>query len=179
MKHIERALCTLSLALFTLAGCASLGGKAEKPVDAGRAAVTPPAKATAQETAWLTEREWTISGFNTGNQFVPLEPGHGGDAWVYFGADGALIGYTGTNNFRGTWELGAKNAKGHYPLAINLGPMTRKAATNEIAARFEMSFLENLKKSVVLAPKSSSFELLGPDGDRLLAFLFLDPERAE
>lgn len=179
MKNTGYAIGSLLLAAAVLAGCAGVAAPAGGPAGREASVVNPSARAESKGAAWLTEREWTISGFNTGSQFVPLEPGHGGEAWLYFSADGTLNGFTGTNTFRGTWKLGAKNSRGAYPLVVSVGPMTKKAATNEIAARFEMTFLNNLQKSVALSAGKSTVDLSGSSGDRLLAFVFLGPPGGE
>lgn len=179
MKKTGYAIVSLLLTLALMAGCASVARSAGKTTGESGAVVNPSVKTQESGAAWITDREWTISGFNTGSQFVPLEPGHGGDAWVYFAADGTLNGFTGSNNFRGTWKLGAKNSKGAYPLVVALGPMTKKAAINEIAARFEITFLEDLQKSVSAVPGKSGMELFGSSGDRQLSFIFLEVPAAE
>lgn len=174
MKHAKIAFLSLAGAAF-LFGCASpskpLPGRAEAAVAGARPEKGLP--------AGFTDRIWTVSGFNTGSQFVPLEPGHGSDAWVRFASDGTLAGYTGTNNFTGTWKLGGKTAKGTYPLAVNLGGMTRKAAINEIAARFELTFIEDLTKSAALAPGKDVLDLSDSGGVKRLSFVFLKPPQAE
>ncbi len=176
MKRIPYAIFPLIIAAAVLAGCSSVKATANKLTGADS---NPTEKASAKSLAWLTDREWALTGFNTGTQFIPLEPGHGSDAWIRFAADGSLAGYTGTNNFMGSWKLGAKNPKGEYPLVLTLGAMTRKAALNEIAARFEITYLENLKKSVTLAQAGSGIELLAATKDRQLSFAYLGPEGAE
>ncbi len=182
MKKTEFAILSLLLALGLLAGCASVArpaGKAEAAENRAPSLAGPPVKPGLQGSAWLTDREWTISGFNTGSQFVPLEPGHGGDAWLYFSADGSLSGFTGTNSFRGKWKLGAKNAKGAYPIVLSPGAMTKKAAINEIAARFEITFIADLQKSASLVPLKSGIELFNSAGERQLSFVFLGPPGGE
>lgn len=168
MKHAK-------IAFLALAGAALLGGCAtpSKPSIGRPATAVVEAKPEKGLPPGLTDRIWTVSGFNTGSQFVPLEPGHGSDAWVRFASDGTLAGYTGTNNFTGTWKLGGKNAKGTYPLAVNLGGMTRKAAINEIAARFELTFIEDLTKSSALTPGKDALDLTDSSGAKRLSFVFL------
>lgn len=173
MKRNLHALLAGGTAALILASCAG-GGTPRAPVEAA-ANVAPetPGKAVKGAPQGLVDRVWSNSGFNTGSQFVPLEPGHGSDAWIRFAADGSLAGFTGTNNFTGNWKIGAKNAKGTYPLVLNVGGMTRKASVNEIAARFEMTFIENLAKSVALAAGTDTLSLLDAAGDRRLAFVFI------
>lgn len=173
MKPNVHAFLAGAATIILLASCAG-GGTPRATVEAA-ASVAPetPGKAVKGAPQGLVDRVWTNSGFNTGTQFVPLEPGHGSDAWIRFAADGTLAGYTGTNNFTGSWKLGTKNAKGAYPVAINLGGMTRKAALNEIAARFELSFIENLAKSVTLLPGKDSLALKDAAGDERLTFVFI------
>ena len=57
--------------------------------------------------------------------------------------------------------------------------MTRKAAINEIAARFELTFIEDLTKSAALAPGKDVLDLSDSGGVKRLSFVFLKPPQAE
>ncbi len=122
--------------------------------------------------AALSGKTWLLAGYAFGNQFIPLEPGHGSTALVVFSADGTLSGSTGTNTFSGTWSLGKTTAQGSRAFTATVLRMTKKGAPNEIAARFEADFIRELGSAKTLKTGKDSIRLLDAQNGILLSFIF-------
>lgn len=156
-----------AVAALLLAGCAS-----------GPAIHLAGGDRTVVESA-LADRTWLLVGFSRNGVLIPLEPGHGTDACLVLRADGKLEGSTGINAFSGTWKLGAKRTGGRpdgasYAASISVGGMTRKAAPNGTAARFESDLLDYLARARTLKTEKDSFLLLDGQKEVLLRYLRAD-----
>lgn len=157
-------LLLIALAL-SLSSCATApsGAAAKRTVsDAGKTA--------------LSGKTWLLAGYAFGDQFIPLEPGHGSTALVVFDADGTLSGSTGTNEFSGTWSLGKETAQGSRAFTATISRLTKKSAANETAARFESDFIRELGSAKTLKKGKDSFRLLDARNRILLSFIFSEVE---
>lgn len=153
-------LTAIGAALFAVAACAT------PPRGRGTPSTTQGAE------AWLSGKTWRLAGYSYAGQFIPLEPGHGTTARVAFSADGSLAGFTGSNAFGGSWRLGKETAKDTRAFAATVSGLGKKAAPNEIAARFEADLVRELAAARALKREKDAFALLDGHGGILLRFIF-------
>ncbi len=154
----------------TLVGCTSPGNGADKAPAQKASAPVKPGDTLRDRLAGKT---WLLSGYDAGSVFVPLEPGHGSTAWILFLPDGKLNGTTGINTFSGSWKLGAGSGSGAgTSLAITVGGMTRMAAPNEIAAKFEQDLVRELGQVRRLKTGKDSILLADAQDKTLLQFIY-------
>jgi len=158
----------------TLAGCGTPAtGNTKTPEKAAAAPVKP--GDTLHDR--LAGKKWLLAGYDAGSLFVPLEPGHGSSAWILFLPDGRLNGTTGINTFSGSWKLGTGSGAGTDPnrgtaVTITVGGMTRMAAPNEIAAKFEQDILRELGEARRLKTGKDSILLADAQDKTLLRFIY-------
>lgn len=151
----------------TLIGCITSSPGADKtPVKPG---------ATLRER--IAGKNWLLSGYDAGSVFVPLEPGHGSTAWILFEPDGRLHGTTGINTFSGSWKLGSSSGGGTdsnrgTTIAITVAGMTRMAAPNGIAAKFEQDIIRELGAARRLKTGKDSILLADGQDKTLLQFIY-------
>jgi heat shock protein HslJ len=125
--------------------------------DEGATASAPPAD--------LAGTKWVLSSYVADNEDV----GAAAVAALDFGADGTLSGTTGCNRFGGTFSQDGSN------LAIELGPMTLVACSDEATTAQEGAIVDGMSR-VASFTTSGQLALLGDDGAVLLIY---DPNTAD
>ena len=153
-------------AYFLITGCATGISGAGKP----KAAQTKKPAQTVEEQ--LSNKTWLLSGYNAGTLFVPLEPGQGTTAWILFVSDGSLNGNTGINTFNGRWSMNKTAKQGIYRISIAIKGMTKMAAPNDTAAKFEQDLIRQFGASRLLKTGKDSIQLMNERNEILLQCLY-------
>lgn len=122
----------------------------------------------------LADKTWLLAGYNTGAFFVPLEPGDGTTAWILFKTDGTLNGTTGINNFIGTWSLKKTEKTGLNSISIIIKGLTKMAAPNKTAAKFEQNLIRQFESSRFLKTGKDSILLLNEQNETLVQCIYRD-----
>jgi len=128
-------------------------------------------------TAQLTEKTWLLAGYAANGTFIPLEPGQGTTGCIVFKSDGTLTGTTGINTFAGSWKKKNSNQNGVYQFAISLSDISKKAAPNEIAQKFDHDILGYLTKTHALKMEKDSIKLIDERNETLIRFIFLQSDQ--
>lgn len=159
MKKLSVFACVIIAALV-------LGGCATSP---SATAYSAPASGTA---SLLAGKTWLLSGIRSDGTFIPLEPGHATDAKIVFAANGSFSGNTGTNTFSGTWTAKNLGRDGTASCNLIIGKMTRVAAPNAEAARFEQILVGFIDSAVAVKAEKNTLAFLDGKGVTLISFLF-------
>jgi heat shock protein HslJ len=128
-----------------------------------------PASGTA---SLLAGKTWLLSGILADGIFMPLEPGHATDAKIVFTADGTFSGTSGTNTFSGTWTAKNPDRAGLAPCNLTIKKITRMAAPNAEAARFEQILTAYIDSAVAIKAGKNTLAFLDGKGATLVSFLF-------
>jgi len=122
----------------------------------------------------LTGKTWLLAGYAANGTFIPLEPGQGTTGRIVFKPDGTLMGTTGINTFTGSWKLTSSNQKGIYQFAVSLYDISKKAAPNDIAQKFDRDILGYLEKTHAVKMEKDSIKLIDERNETLIRFIFLE-----
>ena len=125
----------------------------------------------------LTGKTWLLAGYAANGTFIPLEPGQGTTGRIVFKSDGTLTGTTGINTFAGLWKKKNSNQNGIYQFTISLSDITKKAAPNEIAQKFDRDILAYLIKTHTLKMEKDSIKLIDERNETLIRFIFLESDQ--
>jgi len=120
----------------------------------------------------IADKKWLLSGYNTGAIFVPLEPGNGSTAWVLFQSNGTLSGNTGINDFSGTWTMDKSSTDNYLAIRIKILQVTKKAAPNETAAKFESDLLAQFDSSRQCLPGKDKINFVDANKKDALQFIY-------
>lgn len=120
----------------------------------------------------LTGKVWLLAGYYTGTQFVPLQPGEGTTARIFFKDDGTLSGTTGINEFTGAWALQKTQSAGLTPFTMQIKGLTKVASPNPIAAKFEQDLVRQIGSARFVKKGKDSILFLGGQNEILLQFIF-------
>jgi heat shock protein HslJ len=167
LKTLSVKCITLVFSSLILVGGCATGGRGG--VKSPEAHTQKPEKTVAQQ---LSDKTWLLAGYNTGNLFVPLEPGQGTTAWILFSQDGSLNGTTGFNTFKGLWSLKKTAKPGVYRISITLRGLTKMAAPNETAAEFEQDLLHQFAASRLLKTGKDSILLMNEQNETLVQCIY-------
>jgi len=157
------ALAALTIVAFVALSCAS----GPRPGASGRKPGRPVPGADV-----LSGPAWLLAGYRPADQFIPLEPEHGSTAYLSFGKDGNLSGFTGTNQIAGSWKLAGSGDR--RPITIDARLARRDRAENAIAARFEADFLRLLSASRTCRREPGAIQFLDARGTPILRFIRRD-----
>lgn len=121
--------------------------------------------------AVLALRVWMLTGITHDGEFIPLEPGHGTTANLFFRPDGKLEGTTGIGSFSGSWAIRGSAGKRAWSVRLDPGSRRTGGKQNETALRFERELLLALAAARTLKTEKDSFLLLDAQGRILLRYL--------
>lgn len=158
----------LALAALAIVACAALScASGPRSRASGRAPSRPVPGAEV-----LSGPAWLLAGYRPNDQFIPLEPEHGSTAYLSFGKDGKLSGFTGTNPIAGSWRLSGSGDR--RPISIDARLAARERAENAIAARFETDLIRLLSASRTCRREAGAIQLLDARGTPILRFIRRD-----
>jgi hypothetical protein len=157
-----RGLFLITLIATLLAASCSTAGKTLSIPDLG---------AKPEVSAWLCGGTWLLVGYLPNETFIPLEPEHGATGFMSFKSDGTISGSTGVNEFGGTWSLRKQSPSGTFPFSVTLKTVTRKKASNEIAAKFDRDVIRLIGQSQSLKTEKDFIHTCDGQGKTLLRFL--------
>ena len=125
----------------------------------------------------ITGKTWLLAGYAANGTFIPLEPGQGTTGRIIFRDDGTLTGTTGINTFSGSWKIKSSNQKGSYQFTVSLSDISKKAAPNEIAQKFDRDILGHLVKTHTLKMEKDSIKLIDERNETLIRYIFLESDQ--
>lgn len=155
--------------MLSISGCITGNGKLIKPTHP-IAAVSDKTETTIQEQ--LSNKTWLLAGYRTGEYFVPLVPGQGSTAWILFFENGTMQGTTGINTFSGAWSMKKTSKAGIYTISIDIKGLTKIAAPNETAAKFELDLIQQIEAASLLQTGKDSILLMNEQNETLVQCVY-------
>lgn len=112
----------------------------------------------------LENTAWNLTMYNIGNAVTSIPTDIEG-ASIAFAPEGKLYGSTGVNRISGAYTF-APDGK----ITVSTVALTRMAAPNEEAAKFEMLQVELLEQAVFYGINGTTLTLRNSDGETLLVY---------